>query len=350
MQTKKATFPERKAARYTRADYTDIESIRAALSSIPTGDNAHRQRIAAALKSELGEAGHSLWDEWRAGRGDDEAKDVWRSIKPHRTNGITIKTLFYLAIQNGWKPSNDYKETDLSSLRAQAQRETAESERLQQAQWQQQKPRLISLWDKAQPITDSAPAGRYLLNRGLNVPNNAMALRYIPELDYWNNGVLSTFPAMLAAVTSPSGELVALHRTYLTHSGHKAPIPSPKKLTPPGGSLRGAAIRLSMPTLRNNRLSLGIAEGIETALAAEILGGVSVWSCISTIGLKSFVVPADVQNLYIFGDRDKNEVGQKAALCLSERVAGKVTARIWIPERIGDWNDELLRNKRENVQ
>lgn len=105
-----------------------------------------------------------------------------------------------------------------------------------------------------------------------------------------------------------------------------------------------------MPTLRNNRLSLGIAEGIETALAAEILGGVSVWSCISTIGLKSFVVPADVQNLYIFGDRDKNEVGQKAALCLSERVAGKVTARIWIPERIGDWNDELLRNKRENVQ
>ena len=57
MQTKKATFPEKKAAPYTRADYTDIESIRAALSSISTGDNAHRQRIAAALKSELGEVG-----------------------------------------------------------------------------------------------------------------------------------------------------------------------------------------------------------------------------------------------------------------------------------------------------
>lgn len=350
MQTKKATFPERKAARYTRADYTDIESIRAALSSIPTGDNAHRQRIAAALKSELGEAGRSLWDEWRAGRGDDEAKDVWRSIKPHRTNGITIKTLFYLAIQNGWKPSNDHKETDLSSLREQAQQEAAESERLQQSQWQQQKPRLVSLWDKAQPITGSDPAGRYLLNRGLSVPNDAMALRYIPELDYWNNGIRTTFPAMLAAVTSPESELVALHRTYLTHSGHKAPVPCPKKLTPPGGSLQGAAIRLSMPTLRNNRLSLGIAEGIETALAAEILSGVPVWSCISTSGLKSFVVPADVQNLYIFGDRDENEAGQKAALCLSKRVAGKVTVRIWIPERIGDWNDELLRNKRENVQ
>src|SRR5690606_34486275 len=215
------------------------------------------------------------WDEWRAGRGDDEAKDVWRSIKPHRTNGITIRTLFYLARQNGWKPSNDHKEIDFSSLRAQAQRKAAESERLEQAQWQQQKPRLLSLWDKAQPITGGDPVGRYLLNRGLNVPNDAMALRYIPELDYWNNGARSTFPAMLAAVTSPGGELVALHRTWLTHSGHKAPVPCPKKLTRLGGSLQGAAIRLAVPTLRNNRLSLGIAEGIETALAAAMLGGVS---------------------------------------------------------------------------
>src|SRR5690606_18515774 len=120
------------------------------------------------------------------------------------------------------------------------------------------------------------------------------------------------------------GELVALHRTWLTHSGHKAPVPCPKKLTRLGGSLQGAAIRLAVPTLRNNRLSLGIAEGSETALAAAMLGGVSVWASISSSGLQSFAVPADVQNLYIFGDRDENEAGQQAALCLSKRVAGKV--------------------------
>lgn len=333
-------------------NYIEPGSIRELLTYIPSGDNAHRQRIGSALKSELGEAGRPLWDEWRAGRGDDEAKDVWRSIKPHRTNGITIKTLFYLAIQNGWKPSNDHKETDFSSLRARAQREAAESERLQQEQWQQQKPRLLSLWDKAQPITGSDPAGRYLLNRGLSVPNDAMALRYIPELDYWYNGIRSPFPAMLAAVTNPSGEIVALHRTYLTPEGYKAPVSSPKKLTPPAGSLRGAAIRLTPPALRNGRLSLGVAEGIETALAASIMSGVPVWSCISASGLKSFSLPAGVQNLYIFGDRDENEAGQQAALHLARQVAVKVTVRVLQPEKTGDWNDELLflLNSREGAR
>ncbi|ABI59378.1 PriCT-2 domain-containing protein [Nitrosomonas eutropha] len=164
-------------------NYTGLDSIHEILRFIPSGDNALRHRVAAALKNELGEAGHSLWNEWRDGRGDDEAKDVWRSIKPYRTGGITIKTLFYLAQQNGWRPSNTHKEIDLSSLRSQVRLEAeAERDRLQVERWQQQKARLIDLWEKTEPITSNNPAGVYLLNRGLNVPNNAMALRYTPDL------------------------------------------------------------------------------------------------------------------------------------------------------------------------
>ena len=57
---------------------------------------------------------------------------------------------------------------------------------------------------------------------------------------------------------------VALHRTYLTADGRKADVPSVKKLTGAAGPLAGACIPLHKPA----RGCIGIAEGIETALAA----------------------------------------------------------------------------------
>ena len=87
---------------------------------------------------------------------------------------------------------------------------------------------------------------------------------------------------------------------------------------------------------------MGVAEGIETAIAAAMLGGVPVWPCVSAHGLAAFVLPASVRNLYVFADHDENNTGQDAAARLADRaVRSGVVARVLIPKAAGDWNDEL---------
>ena len=64
--------------------------IREALAFIPVGGHDERVRVAFMLKSELGDTGRDLWDEWRDGRGDDEDASVWKSAS--ETGLLTIGT------------------------------------------------------------------------------------------------------------------------------------------------------------------------------------------------------------------------------------------------------------------
>lgn len=320
---------------------SDIDLIREALSYIPDGDNHQRLRIGAALKNCIGDAGRALWDEWRAGRGDDEANDVWKSIRQYRSGGITIKTLFWEARNNGWFPSCSKYKVDIQYWNDQARQKEEEARRTRQLEWHKQKPALLSLWNSAQQITRTDAAGKYLLNRGLSLPGDDTALRYIPRIDYWGNGSVAALPGMIAAVTDPDGELVALHRIYLSDDGQKAPVPSPKKLSKPCGMLQGASVKIG-----THAGKLGVAEGIETAMAASLLFGMPVWSCISTAGIKSFSLPDGVEDFYIFGDNDSSGEGQKAAERLADKVCifDSVNVRVLIPDATGDWNDVLIRN------
>lgn len=85
----------------------DIDRIREALQFIPVGGHDERVRIAFILKAELGEAGRERWDEWRDGRGDDEADSVWKSASE---NGpLKIGTLFHEAKAGGWRDDGSYR-------------------------------------------------------------------------------------------------------------------------------------------------------------------------------------------------------------------------------------------------
>jgi putative DNA primase/helicase len=79
----------------------DLERIREALQFMPVGAHDERVRVAFMVKSELGDLGRDLWDEWRNGRGDDEAATVWKSAS--EGGKLTIGTLFYEAKANGWR-------------------------------------------------------------------------------------------------------------------------------------------------------------------------------------------------------------------------------------------------------
>ncbi|UHL62754.1 toprim domain-containing protein [Paralcaligenes sp. KSB-10] len=225
--------------------------------------------------------------------------------------------------------------------------ERAKEERRQArlVQWAQNHAKLMTLWNSAAPITESDPTGQYLIRRGLVVPDTGV-LRYHAGLDYWNDGEhVGQFPAMLAAVTSPTGELVNVHRTYLTHDGRKAAVPTVKKLFASAGMMAGASIKIGTPTPRpDGRLGLGVAEGVETAIAASILFGLPVWPCVSAHGLAAFEPPLAIKHFYVFADNDESGTGQKAAAQLGERLTRQgFTARIHIPPSVGtDWADELM--------
>lgn len=193
---------------------------------------------------------------------------------------------------------------------------------------------------ESRPIQPGDEAHRYLAGRGLVLYDLPESIRTHPGMAYLDGGaVLGTFAVMLATVTDATGRAVSMHRTYIQDC-QKAPVAAPKKLMQ-GVPLAGAAIRLT-PVSR----TLGIAEGIETALAASELFEVPTWSCISTSGIESFEPPAGVEHVVIFADNDLNFAGQAAAYRAAHRLALRgIEVEVVIPPEPGDCLDELNRRK-----
>jgi putative DNA primase/helicase len=192
----------------------------------------------------------------------------------------------------------------------------------------------LDLWNASRPVTAGDPVDTYLRGRGLGLLAYPKALRFHPACRY-SEGL--NYPTMIAAVQDEHGQGVSLHRTFLL-DGHKAPVDSPRMVTP-GELPPGACVRLSAPSPR-----LGIAEGIETALASTALSGVPVWAALNATLLEQWVPPAEVREVVIFGDNDEGYAGQAAAYRLAARLARKrVRVEVRIPPQPGtDWADEYL--------
>lgn len=83
----------------------DANDISEALSRIPADDYHLWIRIGMALKDELGERGYALWDAWSATStkyaGGKETSQKWRGFNG---SGVHIETLFWNAIEMGYRP------------------------------------------------------------------------------------------------------------------------------------------------------------------------------------------------------------------------------------------------------
>jgi len=190
---------------------------------------------------------------------------------------------------------------------------------------------LKKVWNETKPITESEAAWWYLTGRDLIVPKS---LRAHKKLFYRDDEKSGYYEAMIAKVQAPDGRGVSIHRTYL-EGIQKAGVKTPKKLMT-GLPLQGAAIRLF-----DHAEVLGVAEGIETAIAAQMINKVPVWSCINANGLASFEVPSNVKKLCIFADNDANFTGQQAAYTLAKRYSN-LEVELYIPLTVGqDWADVL---------
>lgn len=199
----------------------------------------------------------------------------------------------------------------------------------------------------ARPILEKAwkEAGRpgpevvgYLESRGLPTPQGIRqgTRDYYEQRDGMTFRV-GKFPCMVCRIQGKSGEGVSLHVTYLQGSS-KADVECPRKVMSPAGTINGAAIRLY--EIEPGR-PMGIAEGIETAIAAAILHNMPVWSVMNRNGIETFDPPEGIEEIHIFGDSDPSFAGQAGAYRGAERLhrLGK-RVTVHLPPS-GDWNDVL---------
>lgn len=224
-----------------------------------------------------------------------------------------------------------------AELARQVAQATAERERMQREQWKKNAQRIANMWAQCVPLVPGDPVTLYLKRRGIaGVWPLPEVLRLHRALPCWDGAEkLGEYPAMVAPLVAPDGRMVALHRTYLTRDGRKADVPTVKKLTGAAGPLAGACIPLHKPVYG----CIGIAEGIETALAAWRASGVPTVAAYCAGNLAAWQWPAGVQRIVIFADADK--AGREAAHTLRERaLKARLRVEVMAPTTEGaDWCD-----------
>lgn len=198
---------------------------------------------------------------------------------------------------------------------------------------------LTRTWAAGRAVVEGDPVWLYL-NRRVGLSAAPADVRFHPALRYTDadGKDLGQFPAMIARLRYPDGTGASIHRTYLTEAGEKAPVPQVKKIMA-GKPLNTAAVMLA-PAGR----CVGIAEGIETALAASHRFSVAVWAATNAVLLESWAPPAGVEQVLIAGDNDASYTGQAAAFSLARRlVRDGYAVEIQIPDTEGrDWADERI--------
>lgn len=187
----------------------------------------------------------------------------------------------------------DHAKRDADRKAAQEEEERARKARIRSAG---------DIWRASVALVGS-PAERYLLNRlcGFAIPTETIdgdAIR-------WHAGerIPGAIGAMVALMTDPAtGKPCGIHRTYLDSSAAKLD----RKMLGQTG-----VVRLSPDD--SVTTGLAIAEGIETALSAQILfDSAPMWAALNAGNLACFPVLGGIEALTIYADNDPEKRGRRA--------------------------------------
>lgn len=299
-----------------------------------------REAFQAAMRAALGyapdaiEPGRMHRFATSARRGDDAG---WCKLFPDLRGGVFGCNR--AGASETWQADRDRPKTrqQRAELARQIAEATAEREAQQRQQWAVNAERIARLWAQCVPLVPGDPVTLYLKRRGFaGVWPLPACLRLHRALPCWNGDEkIGVYPAMVAPLVAPGGRVVALHRTYLASDGRKAEVPTVKKLTATAGRLAGACI----PLHEAQRGVIGIAEGIETALAAWLASGIPTVAAYSAGNLAAWQWPLCVQRLAIFADNDR--AGREAAVALrAHAFSAGIGCEVLTPSDDGaDWCD-----------
>lgn len=152
-----------------------------------------------------------------------------------------------------------------------------------------------NIWDETSPL--SGPSAEYLRRRGLDLSLIGNNVRSHKGLKYPGG---DPFPAVICRVSNVDDEFLGIWRIFCKPDGSgKAPVDNPKMGL---GDVRGGSVRIGglWP-------EIGVAEGIETAIACRQLLGpnpIPVWAGLSANGMIAMRIPRTIQKVRIFADAD----------------------------------------------
>lgn len=171
----------------------------------------------------------------------------------------------------------------------------------------------LRLWQQSVPI-DGTPAEKYfVVERRLAVVRLSLnhALR-------WHSRIGAVVALMTDAVT---GEAIGIHRTFLDRSGKKLD----RRMLG-----RQGVIRVSPDEMVTS--GIGIAEGLEDALAVLLSGWSPVWAATSAGAIARLLILAGIESITVFADADLTGLRAAETCCEHWRAEGR-EAQIAAPGR-----------------
>ena len=183
------------------------------------------------------------------------------------------------------------------------------------------------IWAAAEPI-EGTPGERYLRARGITAPLPP-TLRFA-RLKHSADDRIK--PAVVCAIQDGRNKVTAVQRIFLRSDGMSKTDVEPKK--PTLGPMGDGAVRMGP-----SRRVLGLAEGPETALAAQQIFSLPVWCACGAGRMKRVLIPSIVHAVHIFADA--GEPGVKAAIEAAEEFEHRGLETIIQAPKEGDWNDAL---------
>jgi putative DNA primase/helicase len=199
-----------------------------------------------------------------------------------------------------------------------------------------------AMWRGARDIIPRSLGWLYLWSRSLPTTLIPPSLRGADRI--YNSETKKWLPAMVAAIQDQDGKVTAVQRIWIKEKleivdgkpppkGTRADLDLPKKTLGPIGA---GAVRIGRAGH-----TLGIAEGIETALAARKLYSLPVWASLGAWRMGKLWIPDTVERIIIFADN--GEAGIKAA----DKARGEYEARefdtaiVYPPGQFGDFAECL---------
>lgn len=192
-------------------------------------------------------------------------------------------------------------------------------------------PAALKIWHEAKAVTPDSAVWKYLRHeRGMTleipVTIRAGTILHVDRI---------ALPCMVTAVQRPDGKLVSVQTTALTLHGKKAAVSMPRRTT---GALGAGAVRLGAAAE-----IMGLAEGVETALSAMQLAGITTWASLGAQRMHRVNIPDLCRELHIFVDADEAGMAAAERTAYAHRQTGRrVHIRI-PPDGCKDWNDAIMR-------
>lgn len=331
-----------------------MERAKDALQFIDAHDREIWLRMAMALKSEFGEAGYAIWDEW-SGSADNysqhDAMTVWRGIKSG--GGVGIGSLYHLAMENGWRDDATYTAETMTPeqveqrrqarMQAAAQAEAEiKQEQAQTAKWSAQ------IWQQAEPITDH----RYLDRKQVAPTSTLRKLAVEVANDIIGYVLRSKGEALTGDVVvvpmRRAGSSALCSTEFIDGSGRKTALAG-----------RGTKSGAYWATGRlGNPIVLLIGEGVATTASAAQAAGLPGVAALSCGNLKSVAVAMREQypaaKIIMLADVDKQTgKADQHAIGAAKAVGGFVAVPDFGQDRESgqkDFNDLYVAKGAEAVK